>query len=293
MNKKTLISFLVLFSLMINPAFSHNSKVDDLELLEEATTYYNQAIDFYKQDDVDRSIDYFEKAIKIKPDFYEAHYNISQILMSLNKNDEALKSLEEIAKIKPYDTENLYNLGKTYYKKGLLSKAYASLKAIDVNAAQYDSAKLILEKIEQRQSELNLEEKINARQESLDERGVPQPITLGEFSAPSGVAIDSRGNIFVASFLENRIYKISIYGQKEPLAKSNLIQGPIGIAMDKNDNIYVANYSANNIIKITPEGAPSIFAEIKKPYCITYDANHNRLYITEQETNKLIKIDLR
>ena len=31
MNKKTLISFLVLFSLMASPAFSHNSKVDDLE----------------------------------------------------------------------------------------------------------------------------------------------------------------------------------------------------------------------------------------------------------------------
>ena len=65
---------------------------DDLEkTLEQAAIYYNEAIDLYKQDDVQKSIDYFEKAIKLKPDFYEAHYNLAQILMSLSKNDEALK----------------------------------------------------------------------------------------------------------------------------------------------------------------------------------------------------------
>ena len=46
---------------------------DDLEkTLEQAAIYYNEAIDLYKQDDVQKSIDYFEKAIKLKPDFYEA-----------------------------------------------------------------------------------------------------------------------------------------------------------------------------------------------------------------------------
>ena len=112
--------------------------------------------------------DLFEKAIKIKPDFYEAHYNLAQILMSINKNEKALESLEEIAKIRPDDSENLYNLGKTYFKKGLLSKSFEMLKKIDINAPEYDSAKLLIEKIEKRQEELNLEEKINARQNHLD-----------------------------------------------------------------------------------------------------------------------------
>ena len=266
---------------------------DDLEkTLEQAAIYYNEAIDLYKQDDVQKSIDYFEKAIKLKPDFYEAHYNLAQILMSLSKNDEALKSLEEIAKIKPDDPENLYNLGKTYYKKGYLSKSYECLKAITVNSPQYDSAKLLIDKIEKRQNELNLEEKLNSRQTSTDEQGKAQAITLGEFSAPSGVANDSHGNVFVASFLENRIYKISTFGKKELLPRTNLIQGPIGLAIDKDDNIFVANYSANNIIKITPDGVVSIFADVKKPYCITFDSAHNRIYVTEQDSNRLIKFDL-
>lgn len=271
-----------------NLAFGEYSQ----EVLEKATILYNDAIDLYKQDDVDKSIDYFTKALELKPDFYEAHYNLAQILMSINKNDEALKSLEEIYKIKPEDTENLYNLGKTYFKKGYLSKSYEYLKQIKTNAPQYDSAKLLIAKIEKRQDELNLEEKIKKHENISDSQGKLKAIELAEFSAPSGTAIDSRGNVYVASFLENQIYKISIYGQKTVYSKSNLIQGPIGLAIDKDDNIYVANYSVNNIIKIAPNNIASIFADINKPYCLFYDMQHNRLYATEQSTNKLVKFDL-
>jgi len=292
MKNRVLISLVIFLSMLNSNAFCAESQKDIEKALEQAATYYNEAIDLYKQDNVEKSIDLFEKAIKIKPDFYEAHYNLAQILMSVNKNEQALESLEEIAKIRPEDTENLYNLGKTYFKKGLLSKSYEILKKIDINSPEYDSAKLLIEKIENRQNELNLEEKINARQTIVDSKGKAQAVILGEFSAPSGVTMDSRGNVYVASFLENRIYKISIYGQKTALPRTNLIQGPIGIATDKENNIYIANYSANNIVKITPENNVSIFADVKKPYCITYDEARNRLYITEQDSNKLVKFDL-
>ena len=92
--------------------------------------------------------------------------------------------------------------------------------------------------------------------------------------------------------MENKIYKISIYGQKTLYSNSTLIKGPIGLAIDKDNNLYVANYSANNIIKIAPNNVATIFADINKPYCLTYDLAHNRLYVTEQDTNKLIKYDL-
>ena len=68
--------------------------------------------------------------------------------------------------------------------------------------------------------------------------------------------------------------------------------GSYRIAIDKNDNIFVANYSANTIVKITPEGNSSIFSKVQKPYCLFYDNQSNKLYVTEQETNKLIKFDL-
>lgn len=289
MNKKAIISLFLLLNLVV-PVLAQEEDVQDN--IEQAATLYNDAIDLYKQDNIDKSIEYFIKALELKPDFYEAHYNLAQILMSVNKNDEALKSLEEIAKLRPDDSENLYNLGKTYFKKGYLSKSYEYLKKISVNAPQYDSAKLLISKIEKRQDELNLEEKIKEHKNSVDSQGKMIGVELAEFSAPSGTVVDNRGNIYVASFIDNTIYKISIYGQKTVYSKSNLIQGPIGLAIDKENNIYVANYSVNNIIKITPNSIASIFANINKPYCLNYDIVHNRLYATEQGTNKLVKYDL-
>lgn len=289
MNKKLIISLFLSLGLAItNLSYGEITE----ENYEEAANLYNNAIDLYKSDEIEKSIEYFTKALELRPDFYEAHYNLAQILMSLNRYDEAIKSLEVITKLKPNDTENLYNLGKLYYKKGYLSKSHEYLKKISVNSPQYDSAKLLISKIEKRQDELNLETKINEHQNFSNSQGKLIGIELESFSAPSGSAIDNRGNIYVASFTENQIYKISIYGQKTLYSKSTLIKGPIGLAMDKDNNLYVANYSANNIIKITPNNIATIFADINKPYCLTYDLAHNRLYVTEQSTNKLVKYDL-
>ena len=289
MNKKLIIStFLLLGLTMSNLSYGEITE----ENIEKATELYNSAIDLYGENQTDKSIEYFTKALELKPDFYEAHYNLAQILMSLDRYDEAIKSLEEIEKLRPNDSENLYNLGKIYYKKGYLSKSHEYLKKISVNSAQYDSAKLLISKIEKRQNELNLETKINEHQSYSDSQGKLIGIELGNFSAPSGSAIDNRGNVYIASFLENKIYKISIYGQKTLYSNSTLIKGPIGLAIDKDNNLYVANYSANNIIKIAPNNVATIFADINKPYCLTYDLTHNRLYVTEQDTNKLIKYDL-
>lgn len=284
MKNKLIISIFILLSLVFNPAYCEN--------YEEAANIYNEAIDVYKQENVEQSIELFKKAIELNPDFYEAHYNLAQILMSLNKNNDALVPLEAVLKLRPNDSETLYNIGRIHYKNGFLSKSYEYLIKIPDTASQYESAKLLIAKIEKRQDELNLEKKVSERNNVVDIQGKALGMELSEFVAPSGIALDNRGNVFVASFLENTIYKISIYGQKTVLSKSSLIKGPIGLAIDKNNNVYVANYSVNNIIKIAPNGIASIFADIKKPYCLTYDPEHNRLYVTEQDTNKLVKFDL-
>ncbi len=269
---------------MFNASFADNK--------EEAALLYNEAIDLYRQDDVNRSIEMFKKAIELKPDFYEAHYNLAQILMSVNKNDEAYNSLLELVKLKPNDSEILYNIGKIQYKRGYLSSAHSYLTKISNSAPQYESAKLLIDKIEKRQKELELENKIKQNKTTFDSQGLALGVELAEFEAPSGIALDNRGNIYIASFLDNTIHKISVYGQKTVFSNSVLIRGPIGIAIDKNNNIYVANYSANTIVKITPEGNASLFSKVQKPYCLIYDNQNNKLYVTEQETNKLIKFDL-
>ncbi len=281
--KKVLVLFVILF-FAVSPSYS--------KIKEDATSYYNEAIDVYGQDDIEKSIELFKKAIELKPDFYEAHYNLAQILMSKEQNEEALVSLKEIAKLRPEDTETLYNIGKLQYKRGYLSDSYAYLKKIEENTPQYESAQILINKIEKRQRELDLESKISERKPLFDSQGKAIFTDLAEISAPSGIATDDRGNIYSASFSENVIYKISIYGQKTVFLRSSLIRGPIGLAIDKENNLYVANYSANTIVKVKPTGSASVFASVSKPYCLLYDVEHDRLYVTEQSTNKLIKFDL-
>ena len=283
MKNKFLISFLIFLSL---------GSIVVANDLEEATGLYNEAIDLYKQDEVERSLELFNQAIEIKPDFYEAHYNLAQILMSLDKDEEAFKVLEKLVKLRPDDYESLYNIGRIQHKRGYLLSAHEYLSKIPKSAPQYESARLLISKIEKRQLELNLEAKIKEHKVIVDSLGKIKGIELEEISAPSGVATDGRGNIYVASFTENVIYKFSTSGQKKVFSKSALIKGPVGIAIDKNDNIYVANYSANNIVRITPDWQASIFADVEKPYCIFYDSEHNRLYVTAQSINKLLKFDI-
>lgn len=284
MKNKLFILLFTLISLNIIPALADN--------IEEATVLYNEAIDKYKADEVTNSIELFNKAIAIEPEFYEANYNLAQILMSVGRYEEAIKPLETILKSKPDDGETLYNLGKIQYKRGYLSKSFEYLNKIKESAPQYDSAKILLNKIEKRQEELNLELKITEHKNIVDSSGKAKSYELAEYSAPSGIAVDSKGNIYTASFSENSIHKISSKGQKTVISKSGLIKGPIGVAVDKDNNIYVANYTSNNIVKINPSNQASVFAEVQKPYCMIYDIEHNRLYVTEQATNKLIKFDL-
>ncbi len=285
MKKNFIIFLFLLFTLLFSLPLNANET-------EEATNYYNQAIDLYKADRVDESIELFKKAIELNPEFYEANYNLAQILMSLNKNEEAYKALEQVVKLKPDDWESLYNIGKVQYNRGYLASSYGYLKKIDKKAPQYESAELLMDKIEKRQEELNLEAIIKEHKNETDAQGKTKGVEIEQYDAPSGIAVDSRGNIYTASYSDNAVYKISIYGQKTTFSKSVLIKGPIGIAIDRQDNVYIANYGANNIVKINSQGLSSVYADIQKPYCITYDSIHNRLYVTEQNTNKVVKFDL-
>lgn len=285
MKKKILTLFLAL--ILFTPIIE--AKAD---AVKEATHLYNKAIDLYSENNIDKSVELFKKAIELNPDFYEAYYNLTQILMSQDRDVEAIALLEKIVALKPDDTESLYNLGKIQYKRGYLSSAHKYLIQIKPDAPQYESAKILITRIENRQSELNIETKLKEHKSNVDSLGRIMGVQITDFQAPSGLTSDNSGNIYIASFSQNYIYKITPQGKKTAFSKSTLIKGPIGLASDKNDNIYIANYLANNILKITPQGVATVFATIQKPYCIMYDENKNRLYVTEQSTNKLFKFDL-
>lgn len=92
------------------------------------------------------------------------------------------------------------------------------------------------------------------------------------FSAPSGVAVDAAGNVFVADAGNNAIRVVSPSGSVRTLAGNPnagyadgtggnaRFNNPTGVALDASGNVYVADLLNNMIRKITPAGLVTTLA---------------------------------
>ncbi|MBX9878887.1 MAG: tetratricopeptide repeat protein [Candidatus Obscuribacterales bacterium] len=112
------------------------------------------------------------------------------------------------------------------------------------------------------------------------------------FSAPSGIAFDRQGNLYIANFLSNTIDRITLDGSRMQFSAGINLKGPIGITIDETGNVYVANYNSGTIARINPAGVATIIASgFKKPYYLALD-NDGNLYVSQQEDNSVVRITL-
>ena len=87
-----------------------------------------QAIASHKEGKIDEAEKSYKKAIELKPDYAEAHYNLGVALENLGRLDEAEKSYKKAIELKPDFPEAHNNLGNTLNYKGDLVASIDSYK---------------------------------------------------------------------------------------------------------------------------------------------------------------------
>lgn len=92
-----------------------------------------------------------------------------------------------------------------------------------------------------------------------------------QFGSGAGVAVDSKGNVYVACPTKHRVRVIRTngtihhfagkgYGEDGGPASEADLDSPYAVAVDSKDNVYIADSGKNNIRKVTPNGIISTIA---------------------------------
>lgn len=113
--------------------------------------------------------------------------------------------------------------------------------------------------------------------------------TYKGFQAPTGIAVDKNGSLYVSNWSGGTVAKVDSSGRQSVFAGG--MGSPAGLAFDGEGNLYVSDYSKNVIYKITPGGRKSTFARgFHTPTGIAFN-KAGELLVANRASGEIIKVD--
>ena len=101
---------------------------------QSAYTEFYKGLSYQNNQDYDSAIEYYTKAIILKPDLTEAYNNRGNAYSAKGEYDRAIADFDTAIKLNPDDALAYNNRGTVYYRKGEYDKAIADHdKAIELN----------------------------------------------------------------------------------------------------------------------------------------------------------------
>ena len=256
----------------------------------EAKLQYNKGIDYYQLGQFEESANCFKKAIELDPNYIDAYYNLGSILEYLKQDEAALAVFKQIILRKPDDFESVYKAAVLSKKVGEYDKAKMYLTLIPTDTLIGNRAKQLATAMETDLATIKTEQTEPQNYIEANPKNNSDGM-YSDISSPTGLVTDKNGNLFVAGFSDNTIYKIGPDNKKIVYIKSEKIDGPIGLAIDPEENIYIANYNKNNVLKVDKNGAiTELIENIQNPYCMYI--TDGLLFISSQGSNSVIRFKL-
>ncbi len=276
---------LVLLAILIGAAVQAQPYI----VSTEAKLEYNQGVDFYKVGQYERAIAAFRRAINIDPNYIDAYYNLGSILDYMGQSEAAITVFRQVLVRKPDDYESLYKAAVISAKLGQPERAKSFLAAIPPTSTVYSKA----QELAASSLKTNME---TIKQQQLQAAGsaagfAKDDSAFTNISSPTGISTDSAGNVYVASFSDNVVYKITPEGDRMMFLKDPRLNGPIGMVTDSSGSIYIANYNGDNVLKVSPGGVVSVvLSDVKKPYGLNITGK--TLFVSCQGSNSVVKFKL-
>lgn len=129
------------------------------------------------------------------------------------------------------------------------------------------------------------------------------PASQARFNGPIGIAVDARGNIYVADAYNDRIRMIAVDGQVTTVAgkgtpgyadgdrSTALFDTPCGIIVANDGSLIVADTGNDRLRKITPDGNVSTFGsgDLSNPIALAL-SHDNFLYVTELDRSRVVQL---
>lgn len=144
--------------------------------------------------------------------------------------------------------------------------------------------------------------------------------TNAQLNQPLGIALDSKGNLFIADTLNGRIRMVDAagivttvagngseeFGGDNGPATEAMFARPVGLAVDTRGHVYVADVFNNRIRKFTVggkistvagdgiggysgDGGPAVMAQLNRPRDVALD-KHGNLYIADMDNHRIRRV---
>jgi tetratricopeptide (TPR) repeat protein len=113
--------------------------------------------------ELDKALDWFNKAVTTKPDYADAHYDLGLVYERQGKLQDAIAKFEELLRTTPNDANTAFQLATLYYRDGKKDESRALFEQIVISNPDYANARWFLASIYEEEKKYDLAiEQVNA-----------------------------------------------------------------------------------------------------------------------------------